>query len=120
MPPSPATRRGFVLRCGRNTIQNEVNGRKPMELPIFNDNLRSSAAWSVALEREREQWQQAQASTEARTELETRLRALQVQEAMQRASLSARAPQAGEQAAENFLRAARLVSAWAAEPEAVL
>lgn len=89
-----------------------------MELPIFSDNLRSSAAWSVALEREREQWQQAQASTEGRTRLEARLRALQAQEAIQRASLSAQEPQTDE--GENFLSAARLVSAWAAEPEAVL
>src|SRR5437660_12910025 len=99
MPPSAATRRGFVLRCGRSKIQNEVNCRKTMELPIFSDNLRSSAAWSVALEREREQWRQAQASAERRTSLEARLRELQVQEAMQRASLLAPETQAGEQAA---------------------
>lgn len=91
-----------------------------MELPIFSDNLRSSAAWSVTLEREREQWQQAHGSAEARTRLEACLRALQAQEVMRRASLSAREPQTSEPAAENFLRAARLVSAWAAEPEAAL
>src|SRR5262245_13137440 len=89
-----------------------------MELPIFNENLRSSAAWSVALEREREEWQRAQASAEARAQLEARLLKHQVQEDIKRASLSSPEPHASE--GENFLRAARLVSTWAAEPEAAL
>jgi len=89
-----------------------------MELPIFSDNLRSSAAWSVALGREREQWQQAQASAEAQAQLDARLRALQVQESIKRAALSVPEPQTDER--ENFLRAARLISTWAAQPEAVL
>jgi hypothetical protein len=109
-----------------------------MELPIFGDNLRSSAAWSVALEREREAWRRAQAPAEARTQHEVELRAEQVWHAAQRAGrevdqarvaqLAASALEesniarvsADERAAAYLLGAARLVSAWAAEPEAAL
>jgi hypothetical protein len=108
-----------------------------MELPVFNDNLRSSAAWSVALQREREAWQQAQASTTARAPLEARLRAQQVTQALRRAARPVDEPRiaqlvalleaqaaaqlsADEQMAANLLRAARLVSVWAAQPEAAL
>src|ERR1051326_3977483 len=111
---------------------------KNMELPIFSDNLRSSAAWSVALERERARWRQAQAAPEARALLEVQLRIQQVycalrfagrevdEEQMARvvASFSDKSTitwlEPDERPAANVLRAARLVSAWAAEPDAVL
>ncbi len=100
-----------------------------MELPVFNDNLRSSASWATALERARKQWQQAQVLSEGQLQLEARLRAQQLSQALQRAGrevtkeqiarLIAAPPESlaamsvDEQKAVRLLRAARLVSAWA-------
>jgi len=109
-----------------------------MELPVFNDNLRSSAAWSVALGREREEWQRAQATPETHNRLRARVRTQQVLQALRRAGHRVGEGQiarlvidppdeatlaggaADEPAAAKLLRAAQLVSDWAAEAEAAL
>jgi Fic family protein len=100
-----------------------------MELPIFSDNLRSSASWSATLEHARERWQQARVLAEGQARLEARLRTQQLSQALRRAGHevtkeqiarlvvappeSIAAMSTDEQIAVRLLRAARLVSAWA-------
>lgn len=91
-----------------------------MELPIFSDNLRSSAAWSVNLEREREAWRQVRESSRTGSSFETQLRTLQTQETLRRASLMVNEQCVDELTAENLQKVACLISNWAAEPEAAL
>jgi len=80
-----------------------------MDLPIFNDNLKSSASWSDLLASERESWDRARQSSEARAQIEERTRREQVGQALRLA----------EQGIDGkgLLEAAELVSAWAADPE---
>lgn len=81
-----------------------------MNLPIFSDNLKSSASWADLLAREREAWAQALQSSDARARIEARLRDEQVQQILRRA---------GREVDEAGLReAAGLVSSWASDPEA--
>jgi hypothetical protein len=81
-----------------------------MNLPIFSDNLKSSAAWMATLDREREVWQKA--LTESRAQIETLIRAHQLREAIQGA---------GQTIEEGrLLSVMKSVSSWAREPEARL
>jgi len=73
-----------------------------MELPIFNDNLKSSASWAASLAAEQEKWKQSGASVEL-------LRDHQAEQMLSRS--------AGLFDSETLLDSARKVSAWAAEPE---
>jgi hypothetical protein len=80
-----------------------------MELPIFNDNLKSSAAWTTQLARAQENWKTARADDE---QLPARLRQMQVEQLL---------PRAGQTTDKARLRdAANLISDWAAETEAKL
>jgi len=81
-----------------------------MDLPIFNDNLKSSASWSGLLARERESWDRARQSPEARVQIEERTRREHVGQALQLAGQGINR--------QNLFEAAELVSAWAADPEA--
>ncbi|MGH9751992.1 MAG: Fic family protein [Blastocatellia bacterium] len=56
-----------------------------MDLPIFNDNLKSSASWANLLERERELWNKARQSSDARVQIEARTRREQIEQALRRA-----------------------------------
>jgi Fic family protein len=80
-----------------------------MELPIFNDNLRSSGSWSAALAQEQEAWKQARASLPA---VETKLREHQVAQMLKKSG--------SQLAVTNLTEAATKVSAWASEPDAKL
>ncbi len=79
-----------------------------MELPIFSDNLKSSASWTTALNRERDAWRKAQDGAD------NIVREHQVKQSLLRdADLDE----------QRLLAAATLVSSWAAwanEPEARL
>ena len=79
--------------------------RITMELPVFHDNLRSSASWTAELEREGRTWQQTT------TNADTRVRELQLEQAIERM---------GQQDAARLVEAADLVSTWALESEATL
>ncbi len=76
-----------------------------MELPIFNDNLKSSGSWAAQLAREQEAWSQG-----LRDGAESRVRELQVQHALERAGQGIDV--------QRLLAAARRVSSWAADAEA--
>ena len=80
-----------------------------MELPIFNDNLRSSGSWSAALAQEQEEWNRARAGLST---VETTLREHQVAQMLKISG--------SQLASANLLEAAAKVSAWAGEPEATL
>jgi Fic family protein len=83
-----------------------------MNLPIFSDNLKSSASWADLLAREREAWDEARQSPDLRDQIESRTRHEQVKQVLRRG---------GQEVNEGRLReAANLVSAWAADPEAKL
>lgn len=77
-----------------------------IELPIFSDNLRSSASWVERLEQAQAVWSQA------RTAVESRIRSEQVEQIWSRSN--------GELDRAGVSAAAQLVSSWAAEPEAKL
>lgn len=83
-----------------------------MELPIFNDNLKSSAAWTAQLARAQENWKAALTCAERAAQMQARLRQMQVEH------LAARAGAEIDEA--RWHNAAQLVSAWAAETEAKL
>jgi hypothetical protein len=83
-----------------------------MDLPVFNDNLKSSGSWAEALAGERESWDKARRSSEARLQIEARTRREQIEQASRRAGRGI-----DEQ---RLLAAAEMVSAWAADPEAKL
>jgi len=83
-----------------------------MNLPIFSDNLKSSASWADLLARAREAWDQARQSSDLRGQVESRARQEQVKQALRRSGQGI-----DEQ---RLLEAANLVSAWAADPEATL
>jgi hypothetical protein len=86
-----------------------------MDLPIFNDNLKSSASWADLLARERELWDRARQSSDAGdagaagARLEARTRREQVEQALRRAGHGING--------QRLIEAAELVSAWAADPE---
>jgi len=81
-----------------------------MDLPIFNDNLKSSASWADLLAREREAWENARQAPDARVQIEARTRREQIEQALRRAGRGIDR--------RRLLEAASLVSAWAADPEA--
>ncbi|MGE0127753.1 MAG: Fic family protein [Blastocatellales bacterium] len=83
-----------------------------MDLPIFSDNLKSSASWADLLARARVAWDQARQSPDLRSQIESRVRQEQVKQMLRRAGQGI-----DEQ---RLLEAAELVSAWAADPEATL
>ncbi|MDX2043844.1 MAG: Fic family protein [Acidobacteriota bacterium] len=74
-----------------------------MELPIFNDNLKSSASWTEALATERKLWDQSPAKLE-------KTRVNQLEHLLRRA--------VGELDQGRLLAAAEKVSSWAAESDA--
>lgn len=76
-----------------------------MELPIFNDNLRSSANWAAQLAVEQERWKTSGDSPE-------RLRQHQVENILRRS--------ANLLEQSNLLKAADLISGWASDAEAKL
>lgn len=76
-----------------------------MELPIFQDNLRSSAGWTADLAVARERWQNALTDAEVRAHLLPRLRRLQFEQAQKRSALVS-----GSGASDRFHRAAELVT----------
>jgi len=80
-----------------------------MDLPIFSDNLKSSASWADLLERARVAWNEARQSSDKRGQIETRARREQVEQALRRAGQGIDGGR--------LLEAAELVSEWAAEPE---
>jgi Fic/DOC family len=80
-----------------------------MDLPIFSDNLKSSASWADLLARERELWDDARRSTDTRVQIESRTRREQIEQAMRRAGQGIDG--------RRLIAAAELVSAWAADPE---
>jgi len=81
-----------------------------MNLPVFNDNLKSSASWADRLATERESWVRARQSTDARVQIEARTRREQVEQALRRAGRGING--------QCLLEAAERVSAWAADPQA--
>jgi hypothetical protein len=86
-----------------------------MDLPIFNDNLKSSASWADLLASERESWDKARQSSDAgdaggsHTQIEARIRREQVEQALRRARRGINR--------QPLLEASELVSEWAADPE---
>jgi hypothetical protein len=87
-----------------------------MDLPIFNDNLKSSASWADLLARERETWDKARRSSDTRVQIEARTRREQVEHALRCAGRGINGQRSGYR--QRLLEAAELVSAWAADPEA--
>src|SRR5262249_7677259 len=87
-----------------------------MDLPIFNDNLKSSASWADLLAREREAWDKARRSSDTRVQIEARTRREQVEHALRRTGRGINGQRSGYR--QRLLEAAELVSAWAADPEA--
>jgi hypothetical protein len=81
-----------------------------MDLPIFNDNLKSSASWADLLAGEREAWDSARQAPDERVQIEARTRREQIEQALRRAGLGIDG--------RRLLEAASLVSGWAADPEA--
>jgi hypothetical protein len=80
-----------------------------MDLPIFNDNLKSSASWADLLASERELWDRARLVSDASAEIKARTRREQLEQALRRAGRGIDE--------RRLLEAAELVSAWAADPE---
>jgi hypothetical protein len=87
-----------MLRCAL-----DVSFHHHMDLPIFNDNLKSSASWTAQLAREQAAWEQG------RQRIEARVREEQIKQALQRA---------GQGLDERRLSdAANLISSWASLSE---
>lgn len=84
-----------------------------MDLPIFNDNLKSSASWADLLASEWDSWDNARQSSDARVQIEARTRREQIEQAMRRAGQGIDG--------QRLLAAAEMVSSWAtrgaADPE---
>src|SRR5262245_51252458 len=81
-----------------------------MNLPVFSDNLKSSASWADLLAGEREAWDKARQAPDARAQIEARTRREQIEQALRRAGRGIDG--------RRLLEAASLVSAWAADAEA--
>lgn len=80
-----------------------------MDLPIFSDNLKSSASWADLLAGERGAWDSARQAPDARAQIEARTRREQIEQALRRAGRGIDG--------QRLLEAASLVSAWAADTE---
>jgi hypothetical protein len=80
-----------------------------MNLPIFSDNLKSSASWADLLAREQEAWDAARRSSEDRGQVDARARQEQVKQALLRAGQGIDERRLGE--------SVNLVSSWASNPE---
>jgi Fic family protein len=80
-----------------------------MDLPIFSDNLKSSASWADLLAGEREAWDDARRAPDERVQIKARTRQEQIEQALRRAGRGIDD--------RRLLGAAELVSAWAADPE---
>ncbi|HZS09814.1 MAG TPA: Fic family protein [Blastocatellia bacterium] len=102
-----------------------------MELPVFANNLRSSASWKEILDAAHEQWKEATASALNRERLESRVRLLQLLHTLGRAGkfvdereaalLALQPPDSLNQSEPaGFIRAAKLVSSSATDAEAKL
>lgn len=78
-----------------------------MELPIFQDNLRSSGGWATTLSAARDKWRAAVTQT---PQLQARVRTYQIEQSRH----------LDEIGRDNFAAAAQLVAWWAAEPGAKL
>src|SRR5262245_3866864 len=78
-----------------------------MELPIFNDNLRSSASWNSILAREEEAWRGALAAGDLRAVADARIRDRQVEQMGRIAG--------NEIDAHRLCEAVAMVTAWARE-----
>jgi Fic family protein len=83
-----------------------------MELPIFSDNLKSSASWTAMLAREQENWKEAFASGASHDEIESLVRDKQVEQILLRAGQGIDRQRLQQEAV--------LVLSWAVEPEARL
>ncbi len=83
-----------------------------MELPIFSDNLKSSASWTAELAREQENWKKAVDSSAPHDQIESLVREKQVEQMLLRAGQGIDRHRLKEDAV--------LVSSWAVEPEARL
>jgi hypothetical protein len=81
-----------------------------MDLPIFSDNLKSSASWADLLAGEREAWDNARQAPDARAKIEARMRHEQIEQELRRAGRGIDG--------QRLLEAASVVSAWAADAEA--
>ncbi len=81
-----------------------------MDLPIFDDNLKSSASWADLLARERELWDEARRSSDARLQIDARIRREQIEQMARRAGWGIDE--------RRLLEASEMVSAWAADPGA--
>src|SRR5687768_8673152 len=81
-----------------------------MDLPIFSDNLKSSASWADLLAGEREAWDNARQSLDARAQIEARVRHEQIEQGLRRAGRGIDG--------QRLLESASLVSAWVADSEA--
>jgi hypothetical protein len=81
-----------------------------MDLPIFNDNLKSSASWADLLAGEREAWDSARQAPDARVQIDARTRREQIEQALRRGGRGIDG--------RRLLEAASLVSGCAADPEA--
>lgn len=81
-----------------------------MDLPIFNDNLKSSASWADLLAKERDLWDKALRSPDSRAQIKERTRREQVEQALRRAGRGLDG--------HRIFEASKLVSGWAADPEA--
>ncbi|HEV2668092.1 MAG TPA: Fic family protein [Blastocatellia bacterium] len=107
-----------------------------MDLPIFSDNLKSSASWADLLAGEREAWDNARQAPDARAQIDARTRREQIENALRRAGRGIDGQRLGGSPTvregvdtdpcppsrsgyrQRLLEAASLVSAWAADPEA--
>jgi hypothetical protein len=100
--------------------------RQFMELPVFQDNLRSSGGWAAALDAARERWQRAQAEPDSRGEMLAEVEEWQLKHAERRAEMSAGKPLvyvtrcSGQRRWPAFVRAKVLITGWAAETDAAL
>jgi hypothetical protein len=86
-----------------------------MELPIFQDNLRSSGGWTADLETARNTWAAALSDGNTREQVLSRLRQFQIEQMRARA-----ATPLDDEATARLTRAAELISTWAKEPDANL
>jgi hypothetical protein len=86
--------------------------RRFMELPVFQDNLRSSGGWAAALDAARARWQ---AATGTDDRLLEHARERQTEHAVRRAE-----QQGGAVGRDNFAAAASQVSAWAVAAQSTL
>jgi hypothetical protein len=83
-----------------------------MDLPIFSDNLKSSASWAARLEIEREAWVEARASAEKQRQIEARVREALLHQTLRRAGRGIDE--------DRLLEASGLVSTWASDSDAEL